>query len=275
MRDFLYAKGSRALFEFRRLRPVPRALPNFLVIGAQKSGTSSMFSYLKQHPQVLRPIFKEPYFFDRQYHRGLAWYGSNFPSQRAVNRLNDRMGRAHLTFEATATYIFDEHVPARVARDLKTRKFILLLRNPAERVISAFQHARRMGIESRSLAEAVESDMQRYRAEAAGEKENGQHPRPSYLKRGIYHEAVARWQSVFSPDDLLVLQSETLFAEPAKVMTEVFQFLDLPQPSRIDFEPQNVGGYKEREAEVRDVLKQFYRPHNEKLNSLTRTKLHW
>jgi hypothetical protein len=277
VRDFLYAKGSRALFELRRLQPVARALPNFIVIGAQKSGTSSMFSYLKQHPQVLRPIFKEPYFFDRHYHRGLRWYGSNFPAQRAVSRLNDRAGRPHLTFEATATYIFDEQVPGRIARDLKTRKFILLLRNPAERVISAYWHARRMGIESRSLAEVVETDMRRYQTEVAGIKDAGLPPtsRPNFLKRGIYHEAVARWQSVFSPDDLLVLQSETLFAEPAKAMTQVFQFLDLPQPERIDFEPQNVGGYKERDAEVRKLLQDFYRPHNEKLNGITRTKLHW
>lgn len=277
VRDFLYAKASRALFELRRMQPVARALPNFIVIGAQKSGTSSMFSYLKQHPQVLRPIFKEPYFFDRHYHRGLRWYGSNFPAQRAVGRLNDRTGRPHLTFEATATYIFDEQVPGRIARDLKTRKFILLLRNPAERVISAYWHARRMGIESRSLTEVVETDMRRYQAEAAGIKDAGTPPtsRPNFLKRGIYHEAVARWQSVFSPDDLLVLQSETLFAEPARAMTQVFQFLDLPEPESIDFEPRNVGGYKERDAEVRKLLQDFYRPHNEKLNGITRTKLHW
>jgi len=277
VRDFLYAKGSRALFELRRLQPVARTLPDFIVIGAQKSGTSSMFSYLKQHPQILRPIFKEPYFFDRQYHRGLSWYRSNFPAQRTVNRLNDRLGRPHLTFESTATYIFDEQAPVRIARDLKTRKFILLLRNPADRVISAYWHARRMGIESRALAEVVESDMRRYRAEMAGEKDASSTPtsRPNLLKRGIYHEAVSRWQSVFSPDDLLVLQSETLFAEPAGVMTQVFQFLDLPQPSHIDFEAQNVGGYKNRDAEVRAVLQDFYRPFNEKLNSLTRTKLDW
>jgi hypothetical protein len=276
VRDFLYAKASRTLFEFRRLQSVARALPNFIVIGAQKSGTSSMFSYLKQHPQILRPIFKEPYFFDRQYHRGLRWYGSNFPAQRAVARLNDRTGRPHLTFEATATYIFDEQVPGRIARDLKTRKFILLLRNPAERVISAYWHARRMGIESRSLTEVVESDMRRYQAEIAG-TDAGLAPatRPNFLKRGIYHEAVARWQSVFSPDDLLVLQSEALFSDPTKVMTQVFQFLNLPEPDHIDFQPQNVGGYKERDAEVRNQLADFYRPHNEKLNSITRTQLHW
>ena len=275
VRDFLYVKGSRALFELRRMRAIERAMPHFIVIGAQKSGTSSMFSYLKQHPQILRPIFKEPGFFNRQYHRGLGWYGSNFSAQRTVNRLNDRLGRPHLTFEATATYVFDEQVPGRIARDLKTRKFILLLRNPADRVISAYWHARRLGIENRSLTEVVQSDMRRTQAEVSGEKDSGLAPRPNFLKRGIYHEAVARWQSAFSAKDLLVLQSETLFAEPGKAMTQVFQFLNLPEPGHIDFEPQNVGGYKERDAEVREVLRDFYRPHNEKLNSLTGTRFGW
>jgi hypothetical protein len=278
VRDFLYVKGHRALFELRRLQPVPRAMPHFIVIGAQKSGTSSMFSYLRQHPQIVRPIFKEPYFFDRHYHRGLGWYGCNFPSRGTINRLNDRLGRPHLTFEATATYVFDENVPPRIARDLKTRKFILLLRNPVERAISAYWHAQRMGIEARSLAEAMDSDMRRYREDTPTEdvRQPGSAPRrPSYLRRGIYHEAVSRWQSVFSPADLLVLQSETMFAEPAAVMEQVFTFLDIPQPPHIDFAPQNVGAYDDRDAAVRETLRDFYRPHNEHLNSISTTGFSW
>ena len=280
LRDLLYVKGHRALFELRRLRPTPRAMPNFILIGAQKSGTSSMFSYLRQHPQIIRPIFKEPYFFDRHYQRGLGWYGCNFPSRAKIDRLNDRSGRPHLTFEATATYVFDENVPARIARDLQTRKFVLLLRNPVERAISAYWHARRMGIEARTLAEAMDSDMSRYREESAGRYAAGAAAgsaprRPSYLRRGIYHEAVSRWQSVFSPADLLVLQSETMFAEPAAIMAQVFAFLGIPQPAHIDYAPQNVGAYDERDASVRDMLREFYRPHNAHLNSISRTGFSW
>lgn len=280
IREFLHRKSHRALFEFRRLQPVARAMPDFIVIGAQKSGTSSMFSYLKQHPQIVRPIFKEPYFFDRHYHRGLSWYGCNFPARHTLHRLEDRSGRPHLTFEATATYVFDTEVPARIARDLKTRKFILLLRNPVERAISAYWHARRMGIEGRSLAEAVDADLARHREESAWEKGEGAAPksappRPTYLRRGIYHEAVSRWQSVFSPHDLLILQSETMFADPAAAMAQVFEFLDIPQPAHIDFAPQNIGGYDERDAAVRETLRDFYRPHNAYLNSIRRTALNW
>lgn len=266
VRDYLYIKAHQALFELRNLAPGKRAMPHFIVIGAQKSGTSSIFSYLKQHSQIIRPLLKEPYFFDRHYHRGLSWYGCNFPLQRTVDRLNDRTGQPHLTFEATATYVFDRNVPARIANDLTTRKFILLLRNPVERAISAYWHARRMGIEARPLAEAMQSEI------AGKPRPCG---RPGYLPRGIYHEAVARWQSTFSPGDLLILQSETMFAEPGETMAKVFSFLDLPRPDRIDYEARNVGSYKERDAEVRHMLRDFYRPHSDHLNSISRTQFSW
>jgi hypothetical protein len=257
-----------------------RAMPHFIVIGAQKSGTSSIFSYLRQHPQVLAPIFKEPYFFDRQYHRGLKWYGCNFPSCGTIDRLNQRHGRKHLTFEATATYIFDADVPARISRDIPTRKFILLLRNPVERAVSAYWHARRMGRETRSLADALDADLRYFEAEhkwekGAGPRPEGEPPRPSYVRRGIYHEAVFRWQSVFSPQDILVIQSETMFANPQDTMKRVFTFLELPQSDRIDFEPQNVGGYGDSDREARNMLKDFYRPHNAELSRIIGAELDW
>jgi hypothetical protein len=280
VREFLSLKGRKLWFESRRLSSGPRAMPDFIVIGAQKSGTSSMFVYLKQHPQIVRPIFKEPYFFDRHYQRGLHWYGCNFPSRRAIDQLNDRQGRRHLTFEATATYVFDPHVPARIASDIPTRKFITLLRNPAERAISAYWHARRMGKESRSLMEALDIDLKRYEQEKAfeegrGPKPAGEPPRPTYLRRGIYAESVSRWQSVFSPADLLVLQSEAMFANPKSTMARVFAFLGLPQAEGIDYAAQNVGGYNETDVTARKFLEDFYRPHNEWLNRISRTALSW
>ncbi|HWC64416.1 MAG TPA: sulfotransferase domain-containing protein [Rhizomicrobium sp.] len=280
LREFLSTKSRKFLFESRRLSPGPRAMPDFIVIGAQKSGTSSMFVYLMQHPQVVRPIFKEPYFFDRHYHRGLDWYGRNFPSRGAMDRLNDRHGRRHMTFEATATYVFDPDVPARIAADIPTRKFIALLRNPAERAISAYWHARRMGKEPRSLMEALDTDLKRYEQEKAfeagtGPKPQGEPPRPTYLRRGIYAESIARWQSVFSPADLLVLQSEAMFANPKSTMARVFAFLGLPHAEGIDYAAQNVGGYGGTDPEARRFLEDFYRPHNEWLNRISRTALSW
>jgi len=280
LRDKLSSKVRKIQFEARRLQNAPRALPDFIVIGAQKSGTSSMFAYLRQHAQIVRPIYKEPYFFDRHYRRGLSWYGCNFPTQAAMEQRNDRYQRRHLTFEATATYIFDPRVPQRIARDLATRKFILLLRNPADRAISAYWHARRMGLETRSLDHALGADFERYEQEIAFEQRrspvpNSPAPRPTYVRRGIYHEAISRWHEVFLPQDLLVLESEKMFAEPRDTMAKVFKFLNLPFAEHIDFTPKNVGGYEEKNAAARSRLCEFYQPHNRKLDSMCDKSFEW
>lgn len=275
MRDFLSAKGRKTQFELRRVLGVPRTMPHFMLIGAQKSGTSSMFAYLKQHPQIVRPVFKEPYYFDRHYDRGLSWYGCNFPARSTLDRLNDRHSRAHLTFEATATYVFDDRVPERIASDLDTRKFIVLLRNPVDRAISAYWHGRRMGRETRSLDDALKIDLERHEA-GNDPKATGEQTRAAYLRRGIYHRWIAHWQRTFSAESLLVLQSEEMFANPRSVMGRVFDFLDLPAAQRIDFEPQNVGRYHDgSDAAARRFLQEFYRPHNLELNRITGNEFSW
>ena len=280
LRNFVSAKGRQAQFELRRVLGVPRAMPHFMLIGAQKSGTSSMFAYLKQHPQIIRPAFKEPYYFDRHYHRGLSWYGCNFPARSTLDRLNDRHARPHLTFEATATYVFDDRVPDRIASDVGTRKFIVLLRNPVDRAISAYWHARRMGRETRSLDDALKSDLERHEAETASGDSDVLRPgsastRAAYLRRGIYHRWIAQWQRTFSPASLLVLQSEEMFADPRSVMGRVFDFLDLPAAGKINFEPQNVGRYSGSDLTARRFLQEFYRPHNLELNRITGNAFLW
>lgn len=275
LKDLVSANGRRAMFAARRMVRIRRSMPHFILIGAQKSGTSSMFAYLKQHPQIVRPIFKEPYFFDRNYRRGLDWYGCNFPARGTIERLNDSRGAAHLTFEATATYVFDPHVPARIARDIETKKFILLLRNPVDRAISAYWHACRMGRETRSLGEALKMDLDRYHEELKRGKPTSPPLQPTYLQRGIYHLSVQRWRSVFSQDDLLVMQSEAMFADPQDTMSRVFAFLGIARRNDMDYAPQNVGGYDETDPETRAFLTEFYRPHNETLSQLCGTPFTW
>jgi hypothetical protein len=99
--------------------------------------------------------------------------------------------------------------------------------------------------------------------------------RPTYLARGIYHHAVARWQRIFSTESLHVIQSEAMFADPAKAVADTLDFLGLPPIGAIDLSPQNVGDYDGSDAEERKFLKEFYRPHNLKLARLTGKSLTW
>jgi hypothetical protein len=185
-----------------------------------------------------------------------------------------------VTFEATATYIFDTNAPRRISQDLDTRRFVALLRDPVDRAISNYWHARRLGRESRGLMEAMEADLARFMAERAFDAGLGPPPSdfpvgPAYLRRGIYHEAVSRWLEYFPRENMLLLKSEAMFADPASTMDRVFDFLDLSPTAEIDYAPLNVGEYDGRDAEVRSLLRSFYAPHNEMLSRLCGSAFEW
>ncbi|MCI5147305.1 MAG: sulfotransferase, partial [Candidatus Electrothrix sp. AR3] len=108
-----------------RLRP----LPNFLVIGAQKSGTTSLFHYICQHPQVFENKSKEIHFFDHNYHCGANWYRSHFP-------LAGKLMRNRCLGEATPYYLCHPHAPSHIFDLLPRVKIIAILRDPVERAIS-------------------------------------------------------------------------------------------------------------------------------------------
>ncbi len=114
---------------YRRLTSGSRRLPDFIILGAQRAGTSSLYYYLSQHPQILPAVRKELHFFDDHYRRGLGWYRSQFPTRGA---------RGTITGEATPYYLSHPHAPARIQRLLPQARLIVLLRNPVERAISHY-----------------------------------------------------------------------------------------------------------------------------------------
>src|SRR5690349_6371993 len=118
----------------------PGALPDFLIIGAQKAGSTSLASYLAAHPCVVPPRWNEAHFFDLNYERGVDWYRSLFPvGVRA--RLNSRLrGRRHLTGDSTPHYIVHPRMPARARDLLPAARIIILLRDPVDRAHSHYHH---------------------------------------------------------------------------------------------------------------------------------------
>jgi Sulfotransferase domain len=210
-----------------------RGLPSFVIIGAQKGGTTSLFSYLLQHPRLLPPLRKEVHYFDLNHQRGVGWYRGHFPY---VHRLR----RGTMTFEASPYYLVHPLVPQRLAELLPGTKLIALLRNPVDRALSHYQHEVRGGRESLSFEEALAREAERLAGEESRlENEPGyysyNHHRYSYVRRGMYLEQLQRWNRHFSRSQLLILQSERLFRDPVGTTAAVHQFLGLePHPLRMD-----------------------------------------
>jgi hypothetical protein len=236
-------------------------LPSVLVLGAQRSGTTSLFSYLAPHPQVLTPLSKEVHYFDLHYARGPEWYRRWFPYRW-------RLRSGALTIDASPYYLAHPLAPRRAAHLLPQAKLIALLRNPVDRAFSHHQHEMRGGRETLSFAEAVEREQERLtgeeeRLECDPDYYSFAHHRFSYVCRGLYLQQLRRWTQHFPRSQLLVLQSEWMFRDPAAAMAVVQDFVGLEHHRLADYKPCYGGKYEgEMPAAMRARLAAHFEPHN-------------
>jgi hypothetical protein len=265
---------------YRYLTAERRCWPDFIIAGAQKSGTTSLYRYLETHPNMRPPITKELAFFDRGFGRGTQWYRLHFPLGT-----NDRSGEiaSEKTFtgESTAYYIFHPLAPQRIAETLPRVKVIVLLRNPIDRAFSHYQHKWRRGQETLSFDEAIDAEEDRL----AGEEEkicnipgyrSQAHVLYSYLTRGKYLAQLRRWQKHFSPDRLLVLESGSFFKQTAEVYQRVLEFLGVPSWRPDEFGKHFAGGYKAKMSDAtRRRLIDYFAPHNQQLYAHLGTRFDW
>jgi hypothetical protein len=237
-----------------------RLLPSFLVVGAQKAGTTSLNAYLGGHPQVVLPRRKELHFFDQRYHLGALYYRSHFPMRAQMERRG-----ARVTGEATPYYLFHPDVPARVAETCPGVKLIVLLRRPVDRAFSHYQHQVRRGRERRTFEEAVAEELRRC-ASGAPEENGYREQHFSYLRRGLYKQQLDRWRAWFGRDAFLLLQSEQMFADPVGTLEKVTDFLGLTPVAIGSLQSRNAGGYRDEPAQrIRAELEAFFREPNEEL----------
>lgn len=253
---------------WRRVAADRRRLPRLIIPGAMKAGTTSMFEYLRGHPQLRACRDKEVHYFDINFHRGDGWYASRFPRCDATGR------GPGLAFEASPYYLFEPRVPARVRELLPDVKLVILLRDPVDRAFSHYHNNRRLGREPLSFEDAIDAEPERL----AGEEErlltdpratSLPHRRYSYLSRGHYHEQLLRWRACFPDGQLLVVDAGRLFESPHAVMAEVLGFLGVDQWVPANFAPRNEGRHAATmRAETRERLTAYFEPHERKLEQL-------
>ncbi len=206
-------------------------LPEFLGIGVQKGGTTTLQRLLEQHPDLFLPRQKELHYFSLHYGKGEAWYRQQFADANPDQRCG----------EITPYYVFHPEAPARMHALLPQAKLILLLRDPVERALSQLAHSMRLGLEPLELEEALAAEAQRLEgAEAVLASANGRHrshQEHSYLARSRYELQLERWLSVFPKEQIFLRRSEELFEQPEQLWAELLEFLQirtvpLPQQGR-------------------------------------------
>jgi hypothetical protein len=208
-------------------------LPNFLIIGAQKSGTTSLYYYLKQHPEIYMSPAKEVHFFDNE--GGKPDFGGPpgrrpmFPNPTGIEEYRAMFSGAKnekAIGEASPSYMYVPKVPERIKHHIPEAKLIAVLRDPAERAYSAFLHTLRSG------REPLDDFGEALRAEQ-GRVEQNWHHLYHYRARGLYHEQLLRYHEAFGPDKVRVHLYEDLSRNPAGVVQDICRFVGVDD----SFEP--------------------------------------
>jgi len=252
-------------------------LPDFVIIGAARSGTTHLLGQLNAHPNVLEGPAETHFFDTHRYTYGLGWYRLRFQANR-VRREAYRDGlHPVLTGESSPSYLSHPNVPARVARAIPRTKLLVLLRDPALRAASHWAWCLRQCGETRSFKEAVEAEIgPRGEGTAIRVPKDKRVNDPLVVRRGIYQPQLERWRTHFHDDQLMVIQSERWFDDPTTVMDEVCDYLGIPHREQLPRVMRNRNKPHEPfDEEVIAHLREFYRPYNDELALYLNMELDW
>lgn len=248
--------------------------PHFLIIGAQKSGTSGLYFTLQKHPQVVASIKKEIHYFDDEtwYHKNnLKEYHSYFP-------LNINFNKNIQCFEATPSYLYHPEVSERLWNYNKNLKLIVILREPSARALSAYimyhyhflKGKHTQFYDKREFKDAISAEILDL------QKGNTFTDYRGYVARGLYFEQLIRYYNCFPKKQILVLESEDLRKRPQINLKKVQSFLGIKEV-QLNMEIKN-----KRQLDVQDeykkeldLLKKYFKPHNAKLYNFLGINYNW
>jgi hypothetical protein len=198
----------------------PPSLPEALIIGAPKSGTTSLAAWLSGHPQIYVHPRKELHFFDTRWERGENWYRCQFPvfkpSQYPIIRL-----------EATPNYLQLPEIPIRVSSLMPQARLIVILRHPVDRALSWYHHIVRQEGVTDSAATIFSQELDELEALSKDDHSAIGWHGTNCLAGSFYRAQLSRWRSAFPPAQLLILQMEAVLGQPETTWKKIEQFLGL------------------------------------------------
>lgn len=280
-------KLRNRIINYQKMYPISRSLhriycqtthflhpfPDYLIIGASRSGTSSLYEYIIQHPDVKPAITKQIHFFDKYFDRGIAWYKGCFP-------FNIKTKKNFITGEATPYYLCHPLAPSRISKIIPNVKLIVLLRNPIDRTYSHYKMEFSRKKEDLSFEDAIAKENERLTGEIEKTINNPKYlsnhfPTHAYIYSSLYYDQIKIWLNFFPREQFLFIKSEDMFEHIDKIYNQTLTFLGL-SPFRLNnYETVRKGNYSIMNNITREQLKKYFQPYNEKLYHLIGRDLKW
>jgi hypothetical protein len=258
----------RSLDQWGKLTSRWRLRPSFIILGAQRAGTTTLYRVLSEHPAVVRPtVSKGIGYFDLRYARGPRWYAGHFPLTRMARRQH---GPGAAAFESSGYYLFHPLAAERIARDLPDVRVVVMVREPVERAYSAHKHELQRGFETEEFEQAVALEEER----TAGEAErivadpsyvSFHHRHHSYLARSRYSEQIDRYIDALGPDRVYIVDADVFFADPAAEFERLRSWLGLPEWAPSKVEQWNAQPRTPMTPELRERLDRYFEPYDARL----------
>lgn len=240
-----------------------RQPPGFVIIGTQRGGTTSLYRYLTEHPDVGQALRKGVHFFSRYYEKGMDWYLAHFPLREEVSVVG----------EASPNYLIHPEAPERIREAIPHAKFITLLRNPVDRAYSQYYMNVRKGLESLSFEDAIDQERERLRGNADPDDLTRLHH--SYIQRGLYMDQLERWMSVFPREQFLIIKSEDFYENPERVLQQTLAYLGLRPWRQASFRAYHLSEYADMNPATRKRLREYFAPYNQQLYAFLGRDLGW
>ncbi len=254
--------------------------PTFLIIGAAKCGTSSLYDYLMQHPCIGSSQTKQIHFFDRYYERRIFWYKACFPFVWEKFLIEKIKHKNFATGEATPHYMTHPLAAKRAHEVIPNAKIIVLLRNPVNRAYSHYQMEKAHNQEELTFEEAIEKEPERIKGEfeeMLHNKNNSgrNYPHRAYIKSGEYLEQIKPWMEFYPKENFLFLLSEEFDKNTSEVYNKVLKFLEIEPYELKKYQKIRKRDYEEMNPDTRKKLIEYFKPHNQRLSEYLDIEFDW
>ena len=248
-----------------------RVLPNFIIVGTVRSGTTSLYYNICEHPSVISAAYDEIGFFDSNYHLGINWYRSMFPSEKEMSEVKNKTGSS-LTVEDTPFYFWKEEAIKRIFKIIPNVKIISIFRNPIDRAYSNYNLGLRAKTEELEFEDAIDDEINFLRKHTFRESIDR---RRSYISKGMYEKQIEMWFNVFPREQIHILSTEDMQKYPKDTLQKIFGFLELKEYNIKNPQRQKHANYEKMNEETRKKLLKFYKPHNEKFFEVVQKRFDW